>query len=461
MIASTNYREFISCKARRDDPTGLCATPDIADWLFPFQRDVVAFALRRGRAGIYLGTGLGKTGVQLECVKHGAAATNGRGLILAPLAVAGQIEREGQARGYDCRVVREQGDVRDGISICNYDRADRIDHDSFGAVSLDEASCLRSFGGKTTRALTDAFRGHRFRFAATATPAPNDHMELGTQAEFLSVIDYLEMLSRWFINDTSTASQKWRLKGHAIGDFWRWVASWARVATMPSDLGYSDDGYVLPPMNIVRHRAKAGPLKARDGELFAAQASATTLFDQKRQTTDVRADIVAELVHAEPTEPWVCWCDTDAESAALIKRIPSAVEVRGSMKVEAKEAAIAAFLSGDARVLVTKSSICGFGLNFQHCARTAFVGRTFSFEAWYQAVRRFHRFGQKRPVVVHVVVAEGEQQTEEAIARKEAQHQRMRAEVMAAIRGEDPTGVTRRVAYNPTHKGSLPQWLSA
>lgn len=453
------YATFLASKAPAVEATGLSRTPDIAEWLFPFQSDVTAFALRQGRCGIFLGTGLGKSGIQLEYSKHAAEATNGRALILAPLAVAMQFEREGRSRGYDVHVIRDRSDVRDGINVCNYDRVDKLDADAFGSVCLDEGSILKSFGGATTRALTSMFAGHRFRVTATATPAPNDHMELGTQAEFLSVMDYREMLSRWFINDTSTASQKWRLKGHAVSAFWDWVASWSRMAAMPSDLGYPDDDYELPPLTVIRHRAKAPPLKAKSGELFASQASATTIFSAKRQTTDARADVVAEMVHAEPAEPWVCWCDTDIEAKALMARIPGAVEVRGAMKVEAKEEAILAFLDGRARVLVSKPKIAGHGLNFQHCARTAFVGRTFSFEMWHQAVRRFHRFGQKRPVVAHIVVADGEQQAEAAIARKEADHERMRSEMAAAMHRDSAKRSARRVEYSPKHLTEVPSWL--
>ena len=219
--------------------------------------------------------------------------------------------------------------------------------------------------------------------------------------------------------------------------------------------------YHLPPLTIVRHRAKAPPLKAKAGELFASQASATTIFDAKRQTTDARADVVAELVHAEPSEPWVCWCDTDIEAKALMARIPGAVEVRGAMKPEEKERNIAAFLDSEARVLVTKPSVCGWGLNFQHCARTAFVGRTFSFESWHQAVRRFHRFGQKRPVVAHIVVADGEQQAEAAIARKEADHERMRLEMAAAMHRDSARTSARRVEYTPSHVSEVPSWLQS
>lgn len=455
------YSRFLASKRPSAAATGLSGHIDMSSCLLPIQLACSDFALRKGRAGIFLGTGLGKSLVQLEFSKHAAEATNGRSLILTPLAVAGQFEREAVRFGYAARVIRAQADALDGISICNYDRMDKLDPDAFGSVCIDEGSAIKAFGGKTTLALTEAFAGHRFRLSATATPAPNDHMELGTQAEFLGVLDYREMLSRWFINDTSTASQKWRLKGHAVSDFWDWVASWARMAVMPSDMGFPDDGYELPPLKIIRHKPKHQTVKAKPGELFAGMASATSIYDAKRQTTDVRAEKVAEIVHSEPGEPWVCWCDTDKESAALKARLPDAAEVKGSLHPDEKEARIAAFLDGQARVLITKPSICGFGLNLQHCARTAFIGRTFSYEAWHQAVRRFHRFGQKREVNVHLVVDETERQADEVVARKEADHRRMQKEMAAAMARDRATNASRMTAYNPTHRGRLPSWLTA
>lgn len=455
------YEMFLSSKRPFAVATGLSGNIGISPCLLPIQRACSDFALRKGRAGIFLGTGLGKSLVQLEFSKHAAEATNGRSLILTPLAVAGQFEREASKFGYAARVIRSQADVCDGISICNYDRLDKLDPDAFGSVCIDEGSAIKAFGGKTTRALTEAFAGHRFRLSATATPAPNDHMELGTQAEFLGMLDYREMLSRWFINDTSTASQKWRLKGHAVSDFWDWVASWARMAVMPSDMGFSDEGYELPPLKIFRHKPKHQTVKAKPGELFAGMASATSIYDAKRQTTEPRADKVAELVHAEPGEPWVCWCDTDKESAALKSRLPDAVEVKGSLPAEVKEERIAAFLDGQARTLITKPSICGFGLNLQFCARTAFIGRTFSYEAWHQAVRRFHRFGQKREVHVHLVVDETERQADEVVARKEADHKRMQQEMASAMRRDLSAEHSAMADYSATHNGRLPSWLSA
>lgn len=453
-----DYAQFLDGKHPRAIPAGLSATPQLHPALFPHQRDCVEFGLRQGRFGLFLDTGLGKTLCELEWSKHVAAATNGRALILAPLAVAAQIAREGVAFGYDARVIRDGADARDGINICNYDRIERLDPDAFGAVALDESSILKSFTGKTTRYLIDAFAGHRFRMAATATPAPNDHMELGNHAEFLGLMAGTEMLSRWFINDTSTASQNWRIKRHAQEAFWDWMASWARMAETPADLGYDASAYCLPPLNVHRHRA-AGDVRAPAGLLFASELSATTIHDVKRQTAGARAEMAASLVPADA--PCVIWCDTDYEADALLRALPGAAEVRGSHTPERKEDTLAAFADGRARVLITKPSVAGFGMNWQHCATMIFVGRSFSYEAWYQAVRRCWRFGQRRPVDCHLIVAEGEDQIGRVIARKSNDHDAMKASMRAAMKRASAKEAVRRVIYNPQHFGRLPSWLSA
>lgn len=455
------YADFLAGKQPRPMASGLDAVPPLHPALFPHQRDAVAFGLKQGRWGLFFDTGLGKTICQLEWCKHAAAATNGLALILAPLAVAGQIAREGQAFGYNARVIREHAEASDGINVCNYDRLDRLDPDAFGAVALDESSILKSFTGKTTQALIRAFAGHRFRMCATATPAPNDHMELGNHAEFLGLMSGQEMLSRWFINDTSTASQNWRLKRHAETAFWDWVASWARMAETPADLGHDASAYVLPPLNVLRHRA-AGDVRAPIGALFATDLSATNLHDVKRQTADARAHAAAEIVRElAPGEPAVVWCDTDYEADALLKAIPEAREVRGSQPAEIKERVLSGFADGSIRILITKPAICGFGLNWQHCAAMIFVGRSFSYEAWYQAVRRCWRFGQKRAVECHLIVAEGEDQIGRVIARKSDDHSAMKVAMRAAMTRANGREAIRRAPYNPTHKGRLPAWLTA
>ncbi len=450
------YQTFLARKAPRAQSSGFEPSP-LPDHLFDFQKECVAFCLRQGRAGLYLDTGLGKTRCQLEWASQAAEQSNGKALLMTPLAVAKQIEREAKALGYEARVIREQSEARDGINICNYDRLDKLDVDEFGAVSLDESSILKSFGGRTSDALINLFSGHRFRLSATATPAPNDHMELGNQSSFLGVMPANEMLMRWFINDTKEASQQWRLKGHAADDFWDWMASWSRMAQSPEDLGFDGSRYVLPPLEIIKHKAQGGHVTAKDGLLFAADVSATNMHDVKRQTSGARADIIAEC--ADNPYPFIAWCDTDYEADALKDRIKDAVEVRGSMPIERKEENLEAFALGQARVIITKPSVAGFGLNWQHAPNMGFAGRSFSYEAWYQAVRRSWRFGQTKTVKVHIAVAEGEDQIGRVIDRKANDHSSMRSSMANAMRRAVNRGAAHKVTYNPTFKGELPSWL--
>lgn len=455
------YAAFLAAKAPRAHAVGIPTDPDVMPaHLADFQRAATAFCLEQGRAGLFLSTGLGKTRCELEFATRAAGATNGRALILAPLAVGWQHAREAMLLGYDARVIRSASDVQDGINICNYDRLDALDADAFGAVVLDESSILKSVGGKISAHIIRSFAGHRFRLAATATPAPNDHMEIGQHAEFLGVMSGIEMLSRFFINDTSTASQKWRIKGHGQRAFWDWMASWSRMAQTPADMGFDGARYVLPEMHVTRHQTH-GDVRPAAGLLFAGEISATTMHDVKRQTSAARADAVAALVAAEPKEPWVLWCDTNDEADALCARILGSVEVRGNMTTDKKEEILAAFADGGVRILVSKPSICGFGLNWQHCARMAFIGRTFSYEAYYQAVRRCWRFGQKRPVHVHLIVAEGEDQIGRVIDRKAADHVTMNAAMAEAMQRAMGAASAIKVRYEPTHEGRLPTWLGA
>jgi hypothetical protein len=287
-------------------------------------------------------------------------------------------------------------------------------------------------------------------------------MELGQYAEFCGVMQSNEMLSRFFINDTANASQSWRLKRHGIEAFWDWVASWCRLAQLPSDLGDDDSGFDLPPIAVHRHRA-AESAPTMTGGLFGDEVvSATNLHQVKRATANKRAMIAANLAMSDSHEPWVIWCDTDYEADAILEAIgdhPGVVEVRGSMQAERKESNLEAFADGSARVLITKPSVCGFGLNWQHCARTVFVGRSFSYESWYQAVRRFWRFGQAREVQVNLVVAEGEDSIARVIDRKADDHASMKIAMRAAMARNTGKESATRAAYRPTHKGNLPSWL--
>lgn len=457
-----DYDKFIASKSIRASERGIKRTPELAPHLFPFQRLCVEHHLRVGAAGCFLDTGLGKTEVQLEFCHQAVKATGGRALIWTPLAVAGQTKRRADRWGYEARVIREQADVGHGINICNYDRRDRIDASSFDVVSCDEASILKSFTGKTTRALIDAHKGARFKLVATATPAPNDHMELGNYAEFCEVMAANEMLSRFFINDTSTASQQWRLKGHAVSSFWDWVSSWARMAERPSDLGDSDEGFALHPFDVVRHRAKDSRIDRELQDLFGApNLSATNLHDVKRQTVEARAEAAAGVVSAETGEPWIVWCDTDYEADALKAVLPDAIEIRGSQTIDEKEEKIAAFERGDAKHIIGKPSMMGFGLDWSHCARMAFVGRSYSYETFYQAVRRCWRFGQKRTVKVHLIVAEGEAEIGRVIDRKASDHAAMKQAMRAAMARSLESKSAVKSPYLPKHKAKLASWISA
>lgn len=452
-----SYQDLLARKRVSFEPRGLARVPALNDKMFPHQAHTTEFLLRSGCGAAFLDTGLGKSLVALEWGRVISEHAGKPVLMLAPLAVGPQHQREAEKFGIEAEYQREPG-RRVPIVITNYERVDKFDLDQFAGVILDESSILKSFTGATTRKLIEAFKRMPYRLACTATPAPNDHMELGQQAAFLGIMPAFEMLMRWFINDTSTASQQWRLKGHAEEDFWDWLASWARMAQSPADLGFDDAGYILPALEIIRHRT-VGDVKPQDGALFAADVSATTMHDTKRQTIAARADAAAAIVAAEPDEAWLIWCDTDYEASAISAAISGTVEVRGSHSIDAKEERIGAFLSGEEKRLLSKPSICGYGLNAQHCARQIFVGRTFSYELWYQAVRRSWRFGQTRPVHVHLIVAEGEDQIGRVIDRKAGDHAKMKAAMAQAMRRAMHRSAITRAPYNPTHEGRLPAWL--
>lgn len=457
------YRKLLESKTIVAEERGLRTMPTFASHLFGYQGHCTEFALRCGSSGLFLDTGLGKTIIELQWSAHAAEASNGRTLILTPLAVAKQIEKEGLRFGYPIRTIRHQDDAADGINVCNYDRLPALTPSEFGAVVLDESSIIKKFTGKTTQALTSAFAQHRWRLAATATPAPNDHTELGTHSEFLGIMPMNDMLVRWFINDSANTGT-WRLKGHARAAYWDWLASWSRMAEHPRDLGFPMDGFDLPPLNIVKHQAESSDIKRDEDTLFAIpNVSATGIHDVKRQTAESRAQTVASALDGI-TEPFVVWVDTDYEADAL-KRIlwpmfgTKIQEIRGPMSINAKESALAAFADGSIQGLITKSSITGFGLNWQHCRFTVFVGRSFSYESWYQAVRRFWRFGQTMPVFVHLVVAEGEDAIGRVIDRKSDDHIQMKREMVDAMKRAIGKSSKLRVDYNPTHSGRLPSWL--
>ncbi|MGE0533169.1 MAG: helicase-related protein [Hyphomonadaceae bacterium] len=428
--------------------------------LKPHQAHCVDFAIRAGTAALFLDTGLGKTLCALDWARAVTEHTNKPVLMLAPLAVAQQHQREAERFGLDSKAIREPHEIAGARTyITNYDRLAKFDVDQFAGVVLDESSILKSFTGATTRQLIKSFARTPYRLACTATPAPNDHTELGQHADFLGIMESPEMLSRWFLAD-QTQMGRYRLKRSAVRPFWDWVASWARAIAKPSDIGCSDDGYDLPPLQMTRHVVEADRSVDTGEHLFRIpDMSATSIHKEKRLTKDARADVIADLVNGG-AEPWVVWCDTDYEADALAQRIPDAVEVRGSMTAEKKEAGLVAFSTGQARVIITKPSIAGFGLNWQHCAHVAFAGLSFSYESYYQAVRRCWRFGQTRPVNVHVAMADTERAIWDVISRKTDDHDTMKAEMTAAMRRASRQSQVLK-DYNPNQPMRIPTWLNS
>lgn len=415
---SDEYAAFLSSKLAHDEPSGF----DVAlrpAYLLPFQRDLVRWALRRGRAAIFASTGLGKTRMQLEWARRVAAHTRGAVLILAPLSVASQTEAEARMLGIDAVVARDGSGVPGSITVTNYERLHRFDPSIYSGVVLDESSCIKHYTSKTLDTMLAAFGRTPYRLAATATPAPNDWTELGTHAEFLGVCTREEMLAEFFCHDGGE-TQVWRLKGHAEREFWKWVASWGALVRTPADLGYDGAAHVLPPLSVRQHTLAVETRRVfATGQLFASEsASLMERRDARRASLADRVAACAAVVTAQPDEPWVVWCDLNAEADALMAAIPGAVEVRGSDDIDEKEDRLRDFAEGRIRVLITKPSIAGFGCNWQHCARQAFVGLTDSWESYYQAIRRSWRFGQRRAVEVHVFASELEGSVVRNIDRK-------------------------------------------
>lgn len=454
----TEYRRFLDAKVVRSVPSGF-EPPTLNRHLFPFQQWIVERALRLGRSACFAGTGLGKTAMQLEWAHQVAKHTGQPVMVLAPLAVTKQTEREGRKFGIDAIAVRHQSEVMaEGVFVTNYDMIGAFDLSRFVGVVLDESSILKNYTGATKRKLQAGFDHCRFSFLCTATPSPNDHIELGNHAEFVKALRSSEMLSRWFLNDTMKAGG-YRLKTHAAKDFWRWVSSWSVAIDRPSDIGFPDDGFNLPPLHIIEHIVHVDHGVDAGGMLFrSSDLSATSLHREMRLTAPDRAAHVADLVHGKPDVPWLVWCNTNYEAEELMKRLPARfVEVRGEETAAAKEEKLNAFSSGAVRGLVSKPSICGFGMNWQHCRDMAFVGLSYSFEALYQAIRRSWRYGQTESVNAHMVMADTEGPVLETIRRKQRQHEEMRTE-MVNIMGEVAGWRPSRQAQ-PARALTVPEWM--
>lgn len=432
-MKTTDYDKFIASKIRRQSPSGFESQEIIAP-LFDWQKHVVRWAIRQGRAALFEDCGLGKTLQQLEWAHQVSAHTGKPVLILTPLAVAHQTAHEADHFGYSsvkvCAAADQIGATR--IVITNYEKLAHFDPAAFGGVVLDESSILKNFTGTTRKRLTAAFSATPYRLCCTATPSPNDYTELGQHADFLGVCTPAQMLATFFINDTFNTGD-WRLKRHAEGEFWKWVASWAACISKPSDIGFSDDGYILPPLRMHSLTVQVDETADKpDDELFrVATLSATTMHKEMRITSRARAEKVAELVN-DSHEPWIVWCNTNDEADHLAGLIPDAVEVRGSDSEKSKEENLDAFTDGRARVIITKPSIAGMGLNWAHCSKVAFVGLSYSFEDLYQAVRRSYRFGQTKPVECYIIQAATEGAIRQAVEAKIEAHAKMQEQMKQA-----------------------------
>lgn len=453
-----NYGEIIERKSASAPAVGFDAT-DIGEHLFPHQRDLVRWALRRGRAAIFADTGLGKGLMLLEWARQ--VSRRGRVIILAPLAVGPQLAAEAQRFGVTAAYRRvDEGDL---ITITNYEMLHKFDASQFVGVVLDESSILKSYDGKTKQRIMDAFSRTPYRLACTATPAPNDFTEIGNHSEFLGLKSRTEMLAEYFVHDGGS-TQDWRIKGHALTPFWRWIATWGAVVKMPSDLGYDDGGFSLPALTMREHVVHSEHDHRATGTLFAMDAR--TLQEQRavrRATIGARVARAVELVR-ESRDQFVIWCELNDEQDAVAKTLgESGVSIAGSTSDDEKIERHERWLSGEVRVLVTKPAMFGFGLNWQHCHRQIFIGASHSYERTYQAVRRCWRFGQKREVTIDLVRSDLEAAIVQNYRRKEADAAKMSAEMTAhvgeAVRAE-VRGLSREFnSYKPAANAEMPSWM--
>ena len=421
------YEDFVASKRRKEVATGH-QPGDLNEHLFDFQHAIVSWAVRRGRAAIFADTGLGKTLMQLSWADEVASHTGGIVLVLAPLAVSEQTIEQGSTFGIEVKRVPHSGAIDSpGVWITNYERMDAIDFSELHGLVLDESSILKAHDGKTRQHIITSAQGVPYRLSCTATPSPNDFEELGNQCEFLGVMTRTEMLATYFVNDTGDTGT-WRLKGWGASKFWEWMGSWSVVLRNPSDLGFDGSKYILPEPEYVEHVIQT---EAIEGDLFSRPAmTMTERRKAQRDSIEARCRALADVVNADTSEPWLIWCHLNDEAELLAGLIPGAVNVQGSDKAEYKAEQMMKFSAGELRVLISKPKICGFGMNWQHCARMAFVGLDDSFEKFYQAVRRCYRFGQKRNVKVHMFTAENEGQILANLKRKEVQHHEMSANMI-------------------------------
>ena len=454
----SDYEAFLRERAQAGADSGF-APLWMPDFLFDFQASMVEWSVRKGRAAIFADCGLGKTPMGLVWASNVARKTSRPVLYLTPLAVASQTVHEADKFGIEAAHSRD-GSVSSHIVVTNYERLHYFNASDFAGVVCDESSILKSFAGQRRGEITAFMRKVPYRLLQTATAAPNDYIELGTSSEALGYMGHMDMLNRFFKNDLNNSAQgrmrgeviKWRLKGHAELPFWRWVCSWARAIRRPSDLGFDDSRFVLPPLNEVEHLVKANSLA--DGMLFALPAvGLKEQREERRRTVEERCAMVAELVN-KTGQPALVWCHLNDEGDELQRVIPDAVQVSGGDSDDRKEERLKAFAEGRARVLITKPKIGAWGLNFQHCNHVTFFP-SHSFEQYYQAVRRCWRFGQKRAVKVDIVTTEGERGVMRNLQRKAEQADAM----FSRLVDEMNHAIHIERSNNMTKKMEVPEWL--
>jgi hypothetical protein len=455
-----SYVDFLENKAHLEGQFGFGPVLDFP-FLFDYQRHLVEWATRKGRSAIYADCGLGKTAMELAWAANVAKKSGHPVLLLTPLAVTHQIAEDARKFGIDATVSRD-GTVHRNITVTNYEKLHLFNPTDFAGAVCDESSILKNFDGATRSAITIFMRKMKYRLLATATPSPNDFIELGTSSEALGYLGHMDMLNKFFRNSMNNSATgrhhgeviKWRLKGHAELPFWRWVCSWARAVRTPSDLGFEDAKFTLPPLIESQHHvdARAKP----EGMLFALPAHGLKeQRDERRRTIIDRCERVAELVNGTG-QPALAWCHLNPEGDLLEKLIPDAEQVSGADSDETKERKLIGFARGDFRVLITKPSIGAWGLNYQHCNHQTFFP-SHSFEQYYQAVRRCWRFGQKRPVTVDIVTTEGEKSVLENLQRKSKQSEEMFSNLVAQMNAA--RGIEREASF--TKKEEIPSWLCA
>lgn len=425
-----DYKEFLQGKQKAHVLSGFDVDEkELNTYLFPFQKFSVKRALRAGKYALFYDCGLGKTLMQLEFAHQVCLQTKKPVLILAPLAVSGQTIKEGDKFGI--KVQRYHDKAKKGIFISNYEQLDNIDCSVFAGIVLDESSILKNFEGAIKGQIIDNFKTTPYKLCCTATPSPNDPMELGNHSEFLDVMSRNEMLAMYFVHDGGETA-KWRIKGHAIKHFYQFVGTWAIMANKPDDIGFKMDGFNLPSLNLVENQITTP--KRDNGQLFNDISISATNFNSELRLTKIeRLDEVVKIINSKPDENFIIWIKQNEEGEMLKKLLPDAIEVKGSDSNEWKESKLLGFANNEFRILITKTKIASFGMNYQNCHNQIFASLDFSFEGLYQAIRRSYRFGQEHEVNIYLITTDTMTNVIKSINRKQKQFEIMQDEMSNAV----------------------------